>query len=367
MLNFYAIRDQIKTYKNRKLYQLAGFFYKKYGITSNQISFLGLICGIGSVFFLFTYHYIFIALITIFILADIFDGAIAQFENKKNGWLVDGITDRLISASLIISFAVHNNLASPLLFIAAYLLIHIFYFYEKLILKKDPKIIHPDGILLFSFIFYFYEFGLYFLFYATLLNFIVILKMASNHEEFTWANLISILRPILAIIAVWQFKSQPIILGLSIAIIILLDALDGIVARRSGKLSKFGAYIDIAADRAVELIVLFTYAYWGIISYFFPVIFAARGILTDFLRILNNIYKDKTYEQPLSIGRADNRFMRGFYAAVKLIAFALVPIFPKIGLILMIIALATNLYRGLPVIFSARSKVLIKTFCKNLY
>lgn len=357
MLNFYAIRDQIKAYKNKKLYPLAEFFYKKCEITSNKMSFLGLICGISSVFFLFSHHYIFIALITIFMIADIFDGAIAQFENKKNGWLVDNITDRLISASLIIGFAMHNNFANPFLILAAYLLVHIFYIYEKLILKKDPKILHPDGILLFSFIFSFYEFGIYFLFYATLLNFI---------KEFALANFISFMRPVLAVFALWQFKNQPIILGLSIAIIILLDALDGIIARRSGKLSKFGAYIDIAADRAVELIVLFTYGYWGLISYIFPILFTLRGLATDFLRLLNNIYKDSEYKTPLSIGKADNRFMRGFYAAVKLAAFALIPILPKTGLILMIIALATNLYRGLPVIFSARSKVLIKTFYKAI-
>ncbi len=180
--------------------------------------------------------------------------------------------------------------------------------------------------------------------------------------EATLANFISISRPILLVYLLLEFKENPEFLALMIILIILLDALDGIVARHMKKKSKHGAMIDILADRAVELIILFVYAKWGMISYLFPIIFTVRGLMTDFLRVLNNIYKDSKFKEPLSIGKADNRFMRGFYGFIKLAAFSYILIDQNIGLILMIITLALNLYRGLPVIFSKRSKYLIKKF-----
>lgn len=383
MLNFYTIRDRVKDYKNHKLKPLAGFLYKKLGITSNISSFFGLACGIGSAFFLFSGHYIFTILITAFMFADIFDGAIAQLEkDKKLGWLIDGAVDRAITSGLILALIFNSGNFNFLAVLAIYLLTHILYVYKRFFLKKEPSIIHPDGIFLFALIFYFYDFGIYFLLCATVLNFFLILRNSRfnqpvqhkesgrsphKHEEFTWANFISIMRPLLIILALVQLKYQPVLLGLSIAAIILMDVLDGMVARRSARLSRLGAHIDIAADRAVELIVLFTYAGWGLISWIFPLIFTIRGLETDFLRLLNGIYKDAEYKTPLSLGKADNRFMRGFYGAIKLAAFSILPVFPKTGLILMVIALATNLYRGLPVIFSARAKVLIVIFCKKVF
>ncbi len=178
--------------------------------------------------------------------------------------------------------------------------------------------------------------------------------------ELTLANFISILRPIILIYLLLTFKEEPEFLALMIVLIILLDALDGIVARHMKKKSKHGAMIDILADRAVELIILFVYAKWGLISYIFPLVFAVRGLLTDVLRILNNIYKDNQFKEPLSIGKADKRFMRGFYGFIKLAAFSIILINKEIGLVLMLIALILNLYRGLPVIFSKRSKYLVK-------
>lgn len=192
--------------------------------------------------------------------------------------------------------------------------------------------------------------------------------MANSHQiravvkaENTLANFISILRPILTFYVLIKFQSQPLLLAILIVIIILLDAVDGIVARRFGG-SKWGAYVDIVADRAVELIILFMYAYWGMISYVFPIIFLVRGIATDFLRILNNRYKDEKFKEPLSLGKADNRWVRGIYGFIKLAAFSLILLLPTTGYILLIIALIFNLYRGLPVIFSARSRFLIKKF-----
>ena len=189
--------------------------------------------------------------------------------------------------------------------------------------------------------------------------------MSITHKlksEFTLANLISFSRPLILIYLLMNFKDDKIFLALMIIFVILLDALDGIVARHMKKKSKYGAMMDIIADRAVELIILFFYAAWGIISYIFPVIFSIRGGATDFLRLLNSIYKNNEYQNPLSLGKADGRFMRGLYGGVKLMAFSYILIDQKMGYLLMLITLFLNLYRGLPVIFSKRSSYLVKRF-----
>lgn len=186
-------------------------------------------------------------------------------------------------------------------------------------------------------------------------------SLSKIKNEVTFANFISIARPFLIIYGLWQFKDQALYLAIWVIFVILLDAVDGIVARHIDKKGgKYGSFVDIASDRAVELIILFTYAYWGIISYIFPIIFLVRGIATDFLRILNNVYKDEKFKEPLSIGKADNRFWRASYGLVKIAAFTVILIYPKEGYLFMILALAMNLYRGLPVIFCSRSKELIK-------
>ncbi|MEK7672809.1 MAG: CDP-alcohol phosphatidyltransferase family protein [Patescibacteria group bacterium] len=179
-------------------------------------------------------------------------------------------------------------------------------------------------------------------------------------ENMTWANLISLLRPFLVVFCLYFFKDQPYILAASIVILLLMDALDGFVARKFNQASKLGAHIDILCDRILEIVILFVYAKWGLISYFFPIVFMIRGILTDSLRYLNEIYKDEKYKHPLSLGKADNRFFRGFTNTTKILAFSILPISPEIGLYFLVLALAVNLYRGIPVIFCKRSKQLMR-------
>lgn len=364
MPDFYKIRDRIKAYRTAKVLKVAEFLYKK-GLTSNMLSVLGLICGLAAAFFLFKDHTVFVILIFIAILLDNLDGPISRVEKKKGeGWIVDIACDRTVTMALLIALALNIENAFVWPTIAIFLFTNLFLIYEKLVLKRNLKMIHVDVSLQILLIFSFYQFGLFLLLISTLINFFLMLlqlKKSSVEGEFTMANVISVVRPILLIYALWQFQNQPLILAAAIIIIIIMDAIDGMVARRFTA-SKFGGFIDIAADRAVELIILFTYAYWGLISYIFPIIFTFRGVATDFLRVLNNKYKDPNYKEPLSIGKADNRFMRGLYALIKLAAFSIILIYPKIGLILMLIALIMNLYRGLPVIFSSRSKVLIKKF-----
>lgn len=364
MPNFYEIRDKLKAYRTAKVLKVAEFLHKK-GIRSNTLSCIGLLYGITASFFLFSNHILYTILIVVALILDNFDGPISKFENKKGGWLVDALCDRIVTISIFASIAINTSFSLAAIATIIFVLINnLIYISFRILQKKVLNILQFDAIIQILFIFYLYQFGLYLFLIATLANFFFLLfqlKKSSLEGEFTIANVISVLRPILAIFALWQFQNQPFVLAVSIVIIIFLDALDGIVARYFNS-SKYGSFVDIIADRAVELIILFTYAYWGLIPYVFPIIFLLRGFATDFIRILNTKFKDPNYKEPLSIGKADNRFMRAFYAAIKLSAFSIILIYPKIGLILMVIALFLNLYRGLPVIFSNRSKLLISKF-----
>lgn len=91
-----------------------------------------------------------------------------------------------------------------------------------------------------------------------------------NKKESSWANFISISKVVVVIYALWHFQEYPLLLSLIIIFVILLDAVDGIVARSKYKKGEYGGFIDIFCDRAVELIILFTYAYWGLNFIFFP-------------------------------------------------------------------------------------------------
>jgi phosphatidylglycerophosphate synthase len=66
----------------------------------------------------------------------------------------------------------------------------------------------------------------------------------------------------------------------------MLDTVDGLVARRTGRTSLFGSVLDIAADRTYELVLWVCFADLGMIPAVIPLIVVARTTLTDALRSL---------------------------------------------------------------------------------
>ena len=66
----------------------------------------------------------------------------------------------------------------------------------------------------------------------------------------------------------------------------MLDTVDGVVARRTGRTSLFGSVLDIAADRTYELVLWVCFATLGMIPAVIPLIIVARTTLTDALRSL---------------------------------------------------------------------------------
>ena len=102
------------------------------------------------------------------------------------------------------------------------------------------------------------------------------------------ANLLTILRMILAVIAIeFIFSGRPDFAIASIFLtlfVIVLDGLDGIVARAMNEQSKFGSVFDILGDRVVENLYWIAFAVIGWVGAWVPMVVVARGILTDGFR-----------------------------------------------------------------------------------
>ena len=189
------------------------------------------------------------------------------------------------------------------------------------------------------------------------------------------ANLITFIRLLLVFIigatalyveVPWQFLNVPLII-----VAILLDGLDGIIARKRNESSVFGAVFDIAVDRITEIALWIILTQLSMVSGWVAIIFLTRGILVDSLR---KPYADQG-QLPFSIMRTPlgkflvaSRTMRFAAGFIKLITFSWLffllpaaefwpqtfinyyPIINTISNTLVYTAVAICLLRGIPVV-----------------
>jgi phosphatidylglycerophosphate synthase len=134
--------------------------------------------------------------------------------------------------------------------------------------------------------------------------------------EATLANAVSLSRPLIVGYGLVNYMDDPVKLSATIGAAFLTDALDGWIARRSNNESKLGAYVDIAADRTLELMVLSSFANNGMISDVFFDICLARTIFYDPQRIMAGIFSVEK-DNPLSLEKNDGRVERTGYAVAK--------------------------------------------------
>jgi chorismate mutase len=142
---------------------------------------------------------------------------------------------------------------------------------------------------------------------------------------FTVPNFISLFRVLLMVFAFMYFLANAnkwCFLLLTI-LIISLDAVDGIIARKFNQASPLGAKIDIFADRLVELAYWWFFAVLGLIGFWIFWFFLLRGLIVDYL----------TRKQDKPLGNSwlrSSRFMRGAYGTLKTLSFCLLIIIPTI-------------------------------------
>jgi CDP-diacylglycerol---glycerol-3-phosphate 3-phosphatidyltransferase len=110
-------------------------------------------------------------------------------------------------------------------------------------------------------------------------------------------------------------------------IAIVLDGLDGYVARTRGMATPLGAQLDILGDRVIENLFFTFFAVSGLVSLWVPILFFVRGTLTDFLRSLASRAGRSGFGQngmiETRLGRAlvASRASRGAYATLKCVCF----------------------------------------------
>ncbi len=145
------------------------------------------------------------------------------------------------------------------------------------------------------------------------------------------ANAITIFRIFLAFFTLLLFQknsfSLAILSSVLVAFVIILDMVDGIVARKRNEHSEFGAVFDISGDRIVESIYWVYFAFAGAFTFWFPLIIITRGWLTDTIRAFE-VKKGKTpfgkeslSDHPILRFFVASRISRAVYGGAKFFLF----------------------------------------------
>jgi CDP-diacylglycerol--glycerol-3-phosphate 3-phosphatidyltransferase len=195
------------------------------------------------------------------------------------------------------------------------------------------------------------------------------------------ANAITLARlPLLIVIVALLYVGSPAVqlatAGL-VLVLIFLDTVDGIVARRRQEVGMVGSKLDIAVDRIVELVMWVVYADLNLISAAIPIIVIIRGGLVDAVRSFSLLWGETSFGMmQTKWGRrlVASSFMRSLYGLAKAAAFCLLAVAlglqglwagtPKanwaeavwiIAVIVSWIATAICVIRGVPVLWEART------------
>lgn len=195
------------------------------------------------------------------------------------------------------------------------------------------------------------------------------------------ANTITLARiPFLILIVILLYLGSPVVRiitsGLVLALI-LMDTLDGIVARRRQEVGMLGSKLDIAVDRIVEQVMWIVYANLGLLSVAIPIIFVIRGGLVDTVRSFSLIWGETSFGMmQTKWGRrlVASGFMRSVYGLAKAAAFCLLALVlglrglwagtPKaetaetlwvVAVVLSWVATTICVIRGVPVLWEART------------
>jgi phosphatidylglycerophosphate synthase len=180
------------------------------------------------------------------------------------------------------------------------------------------------------------------------------------------ANWITISRfPLLLATVLILYFGSPVLRLAGVAMLFLglmLDTVDGIVARKTAQTSLFGSVLDIAADRTYELVLWVCFAHLGMIPLTIPLIIIARTTLTDALRSIGVGQGAAPFTQHrTSLGRflVSSSWMRTGYSVIKIVTFCgLALVHANIGLsemttglrVLAWLTVMICVVRGLPVI-----------------
>jgi CDP-diacylglycerol--glycerol-3-phosphate 3-phosphatidyltransferase len=200
----------------------------------------------------------------------------------------------------------------------------------------------------------------------------------TERRSYRIPNGIVALRVALAFVAAGLFvigSAGAAAFGVLLTVVVIgMDALDGIVARRMSLASSLGGVLDITADRIVEHVYWITFAVAHVVPLWIPLVVVTRSFGVDAVRGLA-LVSGKTAFGASSIARSaltrfltGSRVMRSAYGVAKLAAFVLLGasiatdgMLSEAGLaalesaagVCAAVAVALCVVRGLPVIADA--------------
>ena len=141
-------------------------------------------------------------------------------------------------------------------------------------------------------------------------------------------NCITLARfPLLLVIVLGLYLGSPPVRLAGAALLLvglMLDSVDGAVARRMGRTSLAGSVHDIAADRTYELVLWVCFAHLGLVPVAVPLLIIARTALTDAFRGVGVAAGAAPFEQERSpLGRflVGSAWMRTAYSGMKVVTF----------------------------------------------
>jgi CDP-diacylglycerol--glycerol-3-phosphate 3-phosphatidyltransferase len=144
------------------------------------------------------------------------------------------------------------------------------------------------------------------------------------------ANAITLSRiPLLVVVVLLLYLGSPWVQVLTAALVLVLifmDTIDGIVARRRHEAGMLGSKLDIAVDRVVELVLWVVYANLHLISVAIPIIVIIRGTMVDAVRSFSIVYGKTSFGMMRTRwGRrlVASGFMRFWYGGFKAVAFCM--------------------------------------------
>jgi phosphatidylglycerophosphate synthase len=130
---------------------------------------------------------------------------------------------------------------------------------------------------------------------------------------------------LLSILALYFGRPSTRLAGAALLFVgLMLDTVDGLVARRTRQTSLSGSVLDIAADRSYELALWVCFADMGLIPVAIPLVIIGRTTLTDALRSIGIAQGVPPFHQQRSaLGRflVGSPLMRTGYSVSKVIAF----------------------------------------------
>jgi CDP-diacylglycerol---glycerol-3-phosphate 3-phosphatidyltransferase len=145
------------------------------------------------------------------------------------------------------------------------------------------------------------------------------------------ANLVTLVRSLMVFMVIGLYGVNTIACGIALiltVVVLYMDALDGIIARRLGISSDMGALFDITGDRIVENVFWVYFASIGAVSFWAATIVVARSFFVDWLRTMafadqgKTPFGDKTMMHTgWAKALVSSRFSRALYGVTKALVF----------------------------------------------